>query len=534
MVRSLQNRIVQSVQQGAWRKVKRLIHLLIRSFSARALAVKRVTENKGKKTAGIDGKRWLTPDQKMQAIGTIARWQGYQPKALKRIRIPKKDKSQTRPLSIPTMEDRARQALYMLALAPIAETLADGNSYGFRSKRRCADAIDQIFKVLRLKGSSQWILEADIKGFFDNINFDWILQNIPINKKILSAWLNCGFIEDRTFHPTTTGVPQGGIISPVIGNRVLDGLEAVICNNPRYKRIHGINFVRYADDFIVTAKTKEVLENEIIPRINAFLAPRGVWLSEKKTRITHISESFDFLGQTIRKYRRSDDSLGKIQIEPSRSSVDSIKQKITETFHQSGQLTQDELISRLNPVLRGWANYHRHIICGETFAEIDSFVWFRIMRWGKRRHPAKTAPWLARTYFSQEQPWTFQDKVSGKTLIRLTRDIQTFRHIKIQGSANPFDIQWKDYFLHREQSLKMKSTGHFLGKLLTQQNGFCPHCNQLIQLEDETRFHYTDGDSNNRNYNNVSMLHKSCLSAYQYIKSLVKQVHPTVSDVCYA
>ena len=224
-------------------------------------------------------------------------------------------------------------------------------------------------------------------------------------------------------------------------------MEAVICNNPRYKRIHGINFVRYADDFIVTAKTKEVLEKEIIPKINAFLEPRGVWLSETKTRITHISEGFDFLGETIRKYHRSDDNLGKIQIEPSKSSIESIKEKITEIFHQSGQLTQGELISRLNPVLRGWANYHRHIICGETFSEIDSFVWSRIMRWGRRLHPTKTAPWLAKTYFSQDQSWTFQDKVSGKTLIRLTRDIQTFRHIKIQAKANPFDAEWNDYFL---------------------------------------------------------------------------------------
>lgn len=236
---------------------------------------------------------------------------------------------------------------------------------------------------------------------------------------------------------------------------------------------------------------------------------------------------------SVGKYRRTDGDLGKIQIEPSKASIHSIKQKITDIFHASGQLTQAELISRLNPVLRGWANYHRHIICGKTFAEIDSFVWFRIMRWGTRRHPTKTALWLAKTYFShgQDSAWIFKDKVSGKTLIRLTQEIETFRHIKIQASANPFDTQWNDYFLRREQSLKLKVSGHYYGKILKQQNGLCPHCQQLIQLEDKSCFHYTDGNSNNRDLNNVLMLHKSCLGSYQYIKRVVKQVHPTVSDV---
>lgn len=291
--------------------------------------------------------------------------------------------------------------------------------------------------------------------------------------------------------------------------------------------------MRYADDFIVTAKNRWVLENEVIPRINAFLAPGGVRLSETKTRITHISEGFDFLGQTIRKYRHTDGVPGKIQIEPSKSSVASIKQKVIGIFHESGQLTQAELISRLNPVLRGWANYHRHIICGKTYAEIDSFMWFRIMRWGKRRHPSKTALWLARTYFCQgkDSAWIFKDKVSGKTLIRLTQEIETFRHIKIRASANPFDVEWNEYFLIREQSLKLKASGHYRGKLLKQQNGLCPYCQQLIRLEEKSCLHYTDGDSNNRDMNNVLILHKSCRGSYKYIKSEVKQVHPTVPDV---
>jgi len=519
-VRSLQNRIVKSVRQGEWRKVKRLRYLLTQSFAARALAVKRVTENKGKKTAGIDGKVWLTPGQKMRAIETISNWKGYRPKALKRLRIPKKNSSQTRPLSIPTMEDRARQAVHMLALQAIAETLGDNNSYGFRNKRRCADAIDQIFKVFRLQGSSQWILEADIKGFFDNIDFDWILENIPMNKKVLRAWLGCGFIEGGKLFPTTVGVPQGGIISPVIGNMVLDGLEAVICGTYSYKRKNGINFVRYADDFIVSAKTKEVLEDDIIPKINIFLQPRGVQLSEQKTRVTHISKGFDFLGQTIRKYPRQDNRLGKLQIEPSQSAVRSIKGKIVAICKSSGQLTQSELIDRLNPVIRGWSNYHRHIICGKTYAQLNSFVWFRLMRWGKRRHPEKTGPWVAMRYFTSaaNSTWTFKDKKTGKRLIRLNHDIQTYRHIKILGDANPFDIEWQGYFQNREKLIKMKAVGNYSGKVLKRQEGKCPHCLQLIQAEDTHHLHNVDRDKTNKGLKNVLLLHKACKKSFEYIE----------------
>jgi len=320
-VRSLQRRIVKALRAGNWRKVKRLCFLLVNSFAARVLGVKRVTENSGKKTAGIDGEVWTRPNQKMGAVGTIAQWKGYRPTPLKRIYIPKKDKSQKRPLSIPVMEDRARQAVHTEALQPIAETNGDKNSYGFRVKRQCADAIDQCFKILRQKTSACWILEGDIKGFFDNIAFDWMLEHIPMNKKVLRAWLHSGFIDRGKRYPTTQGVPQGGVISPVIGNMVLDGLEGCVQGNSRHRRAHHIHFVRYADDFIVTASSKEVLREEIIPKINAFLEPRGARLSAQKTKVTHISQGFDFLGQTIRKFERRDGSLGKIQITPSRASL---------------------------------------------------------------------------------------------------------------------------------------------------------------------------------------------------------------------
>ena len=511
-VRSLQRRIVKSIHTGHWRKVKRLCYLLVHSFAARALAVKQVTENKGKKTAGIDGTVWSTPGQKMEAVRALAEWKGYRAKPLRRIYIPKKDKSQRRPLSIPVMDDRARQAVHALALKAIAETLGDTNSYGFRSKRRCADAIDQIFKILCQKNAACWILEGDIKGFFDNISYQWMVENIPMNKRVLKAWLQCGFVDRGEMYPTDDGVPQGGIISPIIGNMVLDGLEKRVQGKSRFRRAYNINFVRYADDFVVTASSEVVLRDDIIPKINDFLELRGVQLSEQKTQITHISKGFDFLGQTIRKHRRREGHLGKIQITPSRNALRAIKDKVKAICKTSGCLTQAQLIDRLNPVLRGWANYHRHVICGDTFSKLDSYVWFRLFRWGKRRHNNKSGKWIASRYFGEQDghQWIFKDKASGKSLIKVSQAIKQQHHIKVKGDANPFDIEWQEYFQHREIKLKMRSVNSYIGKVLKRQNGQCPVCRQVMEVEEDHHLLHLDGNETNNRMMNVLLLHSNC------------------------
>ena len=266
---------------------------MVHSFAARALAVKRVTENAGKKTAGVDGALWNSPAKKAKAVARIGRWRGYRAAPLRRISIPQKNGKQ-RPLSIPTLTDRARQAVYLQALQPRAETTADHNAYGFRPKRRCADAIDQCFKVLRQQTAATGILEGDIEGFFDHIRFSGIAAHIPMTKRVLSKWLRSGVIDRGTLYPTTEGVPQGGIIAPVISTMVLDGLEAVVHGGSWHRRVHHSNSVRWADDFIVTAKSRQVLEDTVLPRINAFLAARGVRLSPTKTVMTPIAQGFDF------------------------------------------------------------------------------------------------------------------------------------------------------------------------------------------------------------------------------------------------
>jgi RNA-directed DNA polymerase len=516
-VRSLQRRIVQAVQAGAWRKVKRLSYLLVHSFAARALAVKRVTENTGKKTPGVDGDLWDTPEKKAQAVERIERWQRYRPMPLKRIYIPKKN-GKRRPLSIPAMVDRARQALYLQTLQPIAETLADPNSYGFRPKRRCADAIDQCFNILRQKTSATWVLEGDIQGFFDNMAFSWLEAHIPMNKYVLSKWLRSGFMDHGALYPTTAGVPQGGIISPVVSNLVLDGLEAVVHGGTWHRRVHNINYVRWADDFIVTANSRQVLEETVLPRISAFLAVRGLRLSREKTVITPITDGFDFLGQTLRKHARVNGKPAKLQITPSKASFQSIKRQVKALCKQAIGATPARLIDRLNPVLRGWANYHRHVICAETFAKLDSFVWRRLYRWAKHRHSDKTGRWITKRYFPHQagESWRFTDPTSGKQIIRVQEAVKPQRHLKIKGDANPFDPQWEAYFQYHDRQQALRTTSASRAKVLNQQEGQCPTCRQVIQSGENLELHHRDGNHQNNRRTNLVLLHPNCHRQVHY------------------
>lgn len=453
-VRRLQTRIVKAIQAGRHNKVKALQWLLTHSFSGKALAVKRVTGNRGKNTAGVDRTTWTTSQAKISAILSLKR-RGYTPFPLRRVLIPKEN-GKTRPLGIPTMKDRAMQALYLLALEPIAETTADLNSYGFRPGRSTADAGEQCFNSLARRKSAQWVLEADIKGCFDHISHEWMIKHIPTDTMILQKWLKAGFVYQNELFPTDAGTPQGGIVSPNLMNMALDGLAQRLEERfPRARTMdRKMNMVRYADDFIITGNSKEWLENEVKPVVEEFLAERGLILSPEKTKITHITEGFDFLGWNIRKYN------GKLLIKPSKANIKGHCAKIREIIKTHKTVKQMNLINLLNPLLRGWANYHRHVVAKKVFAQIDHYTWTLLWQWAKRRHPNKGARWVKEKYFKTRgtRNWVFaanEDNGLREQILLKEADTPIRRHIKIQSAANPYDPQWETYFKIRSEKKRM-------------------------------------------------------------------------------
>ena len=449
-VKSLQRRIVKAVKAKHFHKVKTLIHLLTHSFFGKLLAILRITTNRGSKTCGVDKVIWNTPAKKWKAIEQLS-IKGYIAKPLKRKSIPKKN-GKMRHLGIPTIRDRAMQALFKLALEPIAETTADPNSYGFRPKRSCADAIQQCHNALSQRKSAQWILEADIKGCFDNISHDWILQHIPLSKKVLTQWLKAGYIDNKNWFPTESGTPQGGIISPTIANMVLDGLETAInlhAGVRRNRNPHKIHFVRYADDFVVTCANGDFLEQEIKPLISKFLADRGLELSPEKTKITHIDQGFDFLGFNIRKYK------GKCLTKPKKESVKSIYASMRDCVTSHKSVTQKELIRILSPKIRGWANFFSHSVAKQTFSLLDRKLFKLLWNWAKRRHPKKGSHWIKSKYFKTKghRHWVFStsDKLQGIEL-PLFDAIKIIRHTKIKSLSNPYDEAWDSYFSEKAKA----------------------------------------------------------------------------------
>ena len=364
-VRRLQMRIAKAVQQGKHRGAQALQWLLTHSRAAKLWAVRKVTTNRGAKTPGVDNIIWRTDRQKLQAADNLKR-HGYRTQPLRRIYIPKKN-GKLRPLSIPTLHDRAMQALYALALAPVAETRADPHSYGFRLGRRCADALEHAHIVLSRKTSATEVLEGDIRACFDEISQQWLLQNVPMDKQILRKWLQAGYWEKGQLFPTRAGTPQGGIISPTLANLALDGMQDAV-RQAAHDRGNKVNFVRYADDFIVTGANPQLLEQKVKPALTAFLAKRGLELSEQKTVITPIDKGFDFLGHTVRKFGV------KLLTYPSKRSVQALRDKLRLCFQSALGLSQEQLIRKLNPRLRGWANYYRNGAAKRTFEKLDFHV----------------------------------------------------------------------------------------------------------------------------------------------------------------
>jgi len=386
----------------------------------------------------------------------------YKSKPLKRIEIPKKN-GKVRPLGIPTMFDRCMQALYKLALEPISEITADKNSYGFRAKRSTQDAMKAIWMRTCKKDGRKWILEADIKGCFDNISHQWLYDNIPLDNRLLKQWLKSGFIKNDTLFPTQAGTPQGGIISPILANMVLDGIEEIV---QKYNKVHTksknkkilsrqylrFNFVRFADDFVVIGENPKLLRG-LQKDIEAFLSQRGLELSKEKTHITHIRDGFDFLGFNFRKYPND-----KVIVKPTNDGIKSFKSKIKEIFKQYRSSPLELLINKLNQVIRGWGYYYRFVNSKVIFSELDAYIWYKSFNWVKRLHQRREIMKYYKKYFKP-----FSDTYKSETLsngikfVFKLSIIPLVEHIKIVATANPFNKEDDEYFTKRYSALKLRN-----------------------------------------------------------------------------
>lgn len=519
-VRTTQKRIAKATCEGDWRRVKTLQRSLTHSFSARALAVRRVTENQGKRTPGVDGELWDTPDQKWSAVSRLKQQRGYRPKPLRRVYIPKSN-GKERPLGIPTMFDRAVQALHLLGLEPVAESTSDPNSYGFRINRSTADAMGQLFVCLSQKASAEWVLEADIEGCFDHIGHDWLVSHVPMDKAILRKWLRAGVVHKGQLTATEEGTPQGGIISPTLANMTLNGLELDLIAHlrERFGKTKAsqlkMNVVRYADDFVITGISKEVLESEVRPWVVSFLAERGLRLSEAKTRVVHVNEGFDFLGWNFRKYR------GKLLIKPSRKNVQALYDKVRGVIRSLMTMPQDVLIQNLNPILRGWAQYHHPVVAKETFSKLDSRIRWRLVRWTRRLHPRKPLAWIRRKYWRDidgraefASVTTSEDGSRQAVRLYLLADTVIARHQKIKADFNPFDPRWEQYgeeLRMKRMRNSMRARKQFVS-LFTAQAGRCALCGTAITRETGWHDHHlirrVDGGSDL--LSNRVLLHPVC------------------------
>lgn len=369
-VEQAQCAIAEAAAKRDLAKIEELQEALVHSLLARMLAVHTVSQNRGSRTAGIDGERWTTQEELFAGVFAIETDE-YRSCPLRRIYIPKGTGDELRPISIPTLDDRVVQTLYALALQPVAETWADRCSFGFQRGRSAKDACACVRYCLGRRSSPGWVLEGDIRNCFDTISHEWLCRNIPMNQKVLTEVLKAGYLEHGEVSPTEAGVPQGGPLSPFLANMALDGMENLLNAAFKRKKVH---LARYADDFIVTADT-EATAHKVMNTIASFLAERGMALSDEKTKITRVSDGFDFLGWHFNKSR------GDLVVAPTARSVERVQERIRTTIHAHRDSDPDPLIGNLNLIVRSWCSYHNHIRPRETFEALDRFLADELAGW---------------------------------------------------------------------------------------------------------------------------------------------------------
>jgi RNA-directed DNA polymerase len=521
----LQRRIYQATTRGETKKARRLQKLLASSWSAKSLAVRQVTqENKGKKTAGVDGIKSLTPPQRLHLISAIDLHTPVKP--VRRIWIAKPGKTEQRPLGIPIIHDRATQALVTLALEPAWEAQFEPNSFGFRPGRSCHDAIQQIFQVIRQQ--PRYVLDADIASCFDQIDQAALLEKMhtsPSFARPIQAWLKAGVVESGIFMPTEKGTPQGGVLSPLLANIALHGLEDVArtAGGPKEQRKGGTRVyqsthcIRYADDFVVFHNTWEGIQR-CKEAIQEWLQGMGLALKEAKTRFAHTLEAkeecngnvgFDFLGFTIRQFpvgKYQSRKLYKTIIKPSKSKIAAHYHALAHTIERMHAATLDDVIGALNKQIVGWCNYYKTQVSKQVFATLENLLWHKIYRWAKRKHPHKSAGWILKKYFKPVGGHKHSVVGSTHSLIR-HNDTPIERHVPLRKGVSPYDGDWSYWGTRRGKYIGLNTVR---GKLLKYQGGRCTHCRLFFTVDDEIDIHHVDGNHKNNRFSNLRLFHLIC------------------------
>lgn len=490
-VRRLRQRIFTASQAGDLKRVRNLQKLMLRSRANTLVSVRRVTErNAGRATAGIDGEVALTSAAKTAlAVEVHRRDPSWQARPVKRIYIPKANGKQ-RPLGIPVLRDRALQACVVNALEPEWEARFEPRSYGFRPGRGCHDAIEAIYWTLNGRNAKrQWILDADLTAAFDRIDHDHLLDSVGTfpARELIRGWLKAGVVERGRFAPSEEGTPQGGVVSPLLLNIALHGMEAAA--GVRYYKLgtDGAQtvagtpaLVRYADDFLVMCHTREQAE-QVWLRLARWLEPRGLSFNVDKTRIVHVDEGCNFLGFNVRRYG------GKLLIKPSTAAVRRFRERLTTEVRSLRGSNASMVIIRLNPIIRGWAAYYRSVVSKKVFSTVDDHLWQLTYRWALRSHPNKSKHWVIARYFgkfnqARQNRWIFGDRDSGTYLRRLDWT-KIVRHRMVMGTSSPDDPALTDYWADRRRKRPLPLTAP-TARLLAAQDGRCPACGDLLLLAD--------------------------------------------------